>query len=348
MTGARQSRDRWKKGECPSCGARMLTVAWGRDRDRTMVKCRAETPCPQGEILAEFSKRGLSLVMQTGDAPRRKARRTTSEMDPIERALSCCTLAELRLYQWLRERGDGPAKVRDMPDGKHRNAGRAIPVLEHLGLVRVKRGRFDPYGGRQEANVYEVARVKPFHPIPSEDSLKAIRKTLKQNINDGPYANYTCIMRPLVVKVTTIRTCPRTHTSDEPAPRRSMSRAELSRCRTAARHAGAVVFCKLVGGMVLARPDRAWRGTWGCLLAAVPRPGGARAWPASKMGVMDRLWLGREVLRDLGLQCEWVRRQGMFTGRLSAVAITIKASPMAPSEAEIEAAPSAAKMWSSL
>lgn len=58
-------------------------------------------------------------------------------MDPIERALWRCTRAELHLYQWLRKRGDGPATIREMPDGRH--SWRAIPALERLGLIQVER-----------------------------------------------------------------------------------------------------------------------------------------------------------------------------------------------------------------
>jgi hypothetical protein len=89
-----------------------------------------------------FSSLGLSLVMQpAGRKPRRRLGVTVG-MDPIERALWHCTKAEQHLYQWFKKHGDGPVKFEDTPLGK--NASRAIPVLEHLGLIRVERRRFDP------------------------------------------------------------------------------------------------------------------------------------------------------------------------------------------------------------
>jgi len=208
-TGARSVRGGFKDGLCPSCGESKLKVAWGRDRGRTIVRCHADAPCQQTEVLSAFSKQGLSLVIKGADAadpgkPRRHLSETAG-LDPIDRALWHLSKAELRLYQWLKRRGDGPAKFRDMPFG--RSAKRAAPVLEHLGLVRVKRGRFDPNGGGREANGYEVARVRPFHPLPPEDSLRALRRSLKQNLNDGAQPFYTCTSSSHGATVAPIRTC---------------------------------------------------------------------------------------------------------------------------------------------
>lgn len=352
-TGARHVRGGWKEGSCPSCGERKLKISWGRDHDRTLVRCHADLPCPQRDVVAAFSQQGLSLViLQAGRKPRRRSSSFTAGMDPIERALWHCTKAEELLYRWFKRRGDGPAKFKDTPLGKGKNAGRAIPVLEHLGLIRVDRGRFDPRGGGRAPNVYEVARARLFHPLEPDDhtlkaALKAIRRPgtdaaqpFTQNINDGAQVFYTQTSCSHTVKMTVIRTCCLSDVHAPPAPRRRShpSRKSLN----AARVVRAAAFTDAVGLMVLGAGG-SWEGRWRDLLAAVPRPAGFKAWPLSRRGVMSSLWLGREALRALGLRHEWVHRDGVGGMRILRAIRVVPAEPESASGPVVE---SAAERWS--
>jgi hypothetical protein len=348
LTEARPKGRGWKNGLCPICNERQLSVWWGRHRDRTMIHCYAVNECQNIDVVKAISNRHrVSLDMRPSSfqwKPRRRLSETAG-MTPIERALWHCTRAEQRLYEHLKKRGNGPVRFDDMPLGK--NAGRAIPVLEYLGLVRAKRGRFDPYGGGRKATSYEAARLKLHRLLEGDDrkleaDLKAIRKanvdiepTLKQDIKDGSQANNRCTTGKHTLKMTVIRTDSGGEDRASSVLRRMVSPAERRRRRRAARLAGAMAFTKAVGEMALAQGGRTWTGSWQELLAVVSRPTGSRAWPLSKQGVMTSVWLGRGALAALGLKHEWLHHVAL-SGRQSLRAIRI--IPAAASAPEISVA----------
>ena len=341
LTGARPKGRGWKEGRCYICNERSVTINWNTRRDKTLVNCCSANWCPKIEVVKAISQRhNVSLDLRPSSIERKPHRRLddTKGKTPIERALWHCTKAEQQLYEFLKKRGDGPTRLKDMPS---HNAKRAIPVLEYLGLIRGTRGGFDPYDGRRQVTSYEAARLTLLHRLEPNDhklktAIRAIRKadvdidqTLKQNLNNISQANHRRTTRKPKVILTQIRTLPHRRAADAQAPRRMLTRAERSRRRKAAREAGAKAFVDVVGQVVRTACGGAWEGSWRDLLAAAPRPSGCRAWPLSKKGVMSAVWVGREALQPHGLKHEWVHVDALSGRR---VLVAIRFVPNTPSE----------------
>jgi hypothetical protein len=330
---ARRSGRGWKKGRCPICNERELAIGWGRHRDRTMVHCYA---CHSRDVVKEISKRHrVSLEMRPSSLDRSTHRRfnDTKGMTPVERALWHCTKIEQRLYEHFKQRGDGAVRYEDMPN--RRSAKRGVPVLEHLGLVKATRGRFDPYQGCRPTSLYEVARLKLHCRLEPDDrklkaDLKAIRKggrgieqPLKQNLKDASEVNTGGNLCKRSAKMAPIRTLWEGRGVGPHGAWRVWSKAEVNRRRRVAREAGGMAFAEAMGRLAAAHGG-SWGGTWRALLAALVRPDGSRGWPRSKGGVQSRLYHGRAALAALGLVAEWHDR------------VRVRIVPVAPASSAVE------------
>jgi hypothetical protein len=287
-------------GHCPCHDDRVpsLSVRWGRNRN-TVIKCHAG--CSNEDVLAHF--RNLGFRLDPAPPPSKAA----PEPEAIARALHRLTRVERAVLDHLAGQDERPARMIDIAKAigaSRRSVTYAIPVLEWLGLTRVRRYRYARLQNGFPTNRYELASDRLFRDLnPDDDALKAELKAVRRG--EWPTARHNFGATPPSAK-----NCTKSYENEvatpPPAPPSRAVRVQRARRRAAARAAGSVLVTQACVSLVEAAGG-SWRGTATSLLATLERPAGVRAWPVSHRGLMSRLWLGRTVLQDAGIEkrMEW-------------------------------------------
>ena len=176
LTNGRGRFPQWM-GHCPCHDDETpsLSIRWGRNRN-TVIKCHAG--CSNQTVLAHFRELGYRL----DPAPPPSA--IKPEPEAMARALRRLTRVERAVREHLADLGEGPARMEDIAKAigaSPRSVKYAIPVLEWLGLTRVRRFRYDQIQNGYRPNRYEPARDGLFRDLnPDDDALKAELKTARR------------------------------------------------------------------------------------------------------------------------------------------------------------------------
>jgi hypothetical protein len=291
-------RGKYFLGKCPCCGGRQkLKIDRGKNGD-TIVHCY--NGCLPDDLLAHFRKLGWSL------SPLASPRRPSANPKSVQRALRLISTAERRVYS---EHGGGPVTYRQLAPyagNNERTVARALRGLEHLGLIRIDRGRHywssPERGGRlvRPTNVYAVAQDRLFRALDPDDR-KVLEGLRAARISEAVAADLTS-----VTKTTDTGTF-----ASESYVSVSDIAAEASGGRGGARRgvprrslAVLAVCC-----LQLIEEQGGWRGGAMGLLAELRRIAAEwpcaqpvrMTWPRSKGGVLSWLYRVRFDLATLGV-----------------------------------------------